>query len=1060
MHGSPTMKMAVFLAAVSLLCSEPVFSQTGYQLSTQERRITVNTDRHWGQWILGDLAQPIDSVRQDVVELQLQGSRRNAVVVPREFRKQIDAVTDAPTFNHVIDARDREQFVSAYDDGGPRALGGIKNAGTNLALAGDAIDRGDDRFQTYWEPDLDEPSFKWWIELDLGRLVTAEKIILRFVDEELGDPFLQFRVLVSTGLLKFQSDLRPLDYRTVGGTTRGIRDQREFEFDLEPDVNADPDFIGTPVQYVRIVVTDSNLDRAEEVTREVYENDLSPDSRGRIEYYLKSFDGEEVLTTPEAYETIETEEPGRLGAVRYYRRERPRLADVQVITAGDDIGLGVLERGGKLTYGGVSPDTPANAFNGSFLDQWRSRLVLALGHPDDTGAGGPLIIDLGAWFWVDSFRILGNSVEAQYPLWGWTVRVSDGSLAADSTPIWNRISPPERELNATTDRLIYAEDRFEPRRTRFIEFVHLDGSNTSVPTHVGIRALQVFGEGRVAQVALTSPLIEFKDSRDRRQERALTRVEWVGETPPGTRIEVRTQTGNEVLTEWRYFLTDGTEVTRDKYWHRRTKPKDRGDSLATFAQGVDWSAWSRAYEHSGDRFISPSPRRFLKLQATLISERPDAVATLDSIIVHFANPLAPQVLAEVTPQANVDIAKADTFSLFVRPLFIDQPEPSTRFDEIRVLASQQTQMELVEVRVGGEEALVQDEGLLEDEVEVFAGDYQSGFVNAAGEPLVIKNALGEVVEEGRPTTGADTLWIKLPRLVDYDADGAPVYHRIARAGDEAPLDKFGGVLTQAAWSQLPLEPVKEQGRIDYFEVTATDPETGAQTLRKVNADDYRELPFESQGPVRYYRALFAGEEVALDNDGETLTRTDYNRLSSSQKGPVLRHGEVVELRFLSRIFVSGTTFSAEVANSEIGDTSLPESWQRADSGDAMAGIDGQGTAVFTPIGQRILQRVEITPNPFTPNGDGINDRVRLVLAVSNIDAPRRIEARFFSLAGDEVAVVTSMAAGGERVLEWHGRSGRDNAGELVAPGLYLCRVHVDSDAGSDNTQIRLVSLAY
>ena len=62
--------------------------------------------------------------------------------------------------------------------------------------------------------------------------------------------------------------------------------------------------------------------------------------------------------------------------------------------------------------------------------------------------------------------------------------------------------------------------------------------------------------------------------------------------------------------------------------------------------------------------------------------------------------------------------------------------------------------------------------------------------------------------------------------------------------------------------------------------------------------------------------------------------------------------------------------------------------------------------------------------------------------------------------GNEVAVVSTMAAGGERVLEWHGRSGRDNAGKLVPPGLYLCRVHVDSDAGSDNTLVRLVSLVY
>ena len=221
MYGSPSMTATLWVA-ILLLWSNPGFAQEqlGYRIDTQKRQVTVNTDKHWGQWLLGDLEQPIDSVRQDVLVVQRKDGGRDGLIVPREFRKQVDAVTDAPSFSHVIDARDEEQFITVLE--GPRALGGIKNAGSNLALAEGAIDRGDDRFRTYWEPDLDEPSFKWWLEFDLGRLVSAEKIILRFVDEELGDPFLQFRVLVSTGLLKFESKVRPLDYRTVGGTTRGF----------------------------------------------------------------------------------------------------------------------------------------------------------------------------------------------------------------------------------------------------------------------------------------------------------------------------------------------------------------------------------------------------------------------------------------------------------------------------------------------------------------------------------------------------------------------------------------------------------------------------------------------------------------------------------------------------------------------------------------------------------------------------------------------------------------------------------------------------------------------
>ena len=144
MYGSPSMTRAPLWAAVLLLWPNPGFSQEqpGYLIDTGKRQITVNTDRHWGQWLLGDLDQPIDSVRQDVLELRMKDGGRDARIVPREFRRKVDALTDAPAFSHVIDAKDKAQFISAFEEGGPRAPGGVKNAGSNLALADGAIDRG------------------------------------------------------------------------------------------------------------------------------------------------------------------------------------------------------------------------------------------------------------------------------------------------------------------------------------------------------------------------------------------------------------------------------------------------------------------------------------------------------------------------------------------------------------------------------------------------------------------------------------------------------------------------------------------------------------------------------------------------------------------------------------------------------------------------------------------------------------------------------------------------------------------------------------------------------
>ena len=66
--------------------------------------------------------------------------------------------------------------------------------GSNPQLAENILD-GDPT--TFWEPDPNDPIEQWWIEVDLGRAVPIERLKLKFVDEELGDPFLQFILLLS-----------------------------------------------------------------------------------------------------------------------------------------------------------------------------------------------------------------------------------------------------------------------------------------------------------------------------------------------------------------------------------------------------------------------------------------------------------------------------------------------------------------------------------------------------------------------------------------------------------------------------------------------------------------------------------------------------------------------------------------------------------------------------------------------------------------------------------------------------------------------------------------------
>ena len=1002
----PTMRVAL-VGMCLLLCSAPASAQ-GFRLESQ--RLTVARRQDWNQWSLGNLQKPLAEIRQDIVAITPDGT-----FSPRFIRKNIDAVSDAPTFSHLIGGKDKDFYINTFQEGAALfAWGGIKNAGSNLGRAANIIDRGEERLETFWEPDLNRPPSEWWVEIDLGRIVSAEKVVLRFVEEELGDPFLQFRVLVSVGDFVF-GNRQSLDYRIIGGTTRSVQDQRLFEYPLTPDKRAEPDYVGAPVQHVRIVVTDSRGDRAAEVSQEVYEA-LPADQRGAIEYLLKTFDGREISVARDEFEKVALE---RRAGMRYYRRERPRLADVEVHTVGDNLGLGIPDRGGKIEVSGVEGHVPVNAFDGDFPSFWESQVFLEAGPGSERG--GLLTIDFGLNFWVDTYRIFSNT-----PLVGYVTRVSDGSKASDGSLLWEIISPSKRESNQAQLRRF--EDRFELRLVRFFEFKHIDITGRLSGRYAQqreVNEIQFFGEGYVPEVVLTSPLIELGSSRN------LSRVEWVGEIPPGTSVEVRTQTGDELIPVKHFFDKGGKEVTPDKYYNQLAGFQ-RGDSTLTFVAGVDWSPWSRPYEHSGERFLSPTPRQFLKIQTVLLSSRPEALAALDSLIVHFTDPVARQLLAEISPQVDVRSVEPDTFSLYLRSVFVDQPSRlrSPSFDEILVKASQQTKMELLEVRLGGRDALLAGEG------EVFQADDQGVFVNAAGETL-----------EMRPTR-ADSLWLHLPRQVGRDPDRDLIYQRIAQEGDEAPVNKLGGALTRREYSLLPED---ERGRIEYFQILDTDT-TGVSSLQQVDRSEYAKLPFQSQGLVRYFRRLFEGEETNLDNEGEPLTQASYNALFASRRGAALSEGELVELRFRSRIFLNGTTFTTAVAHSDI-----PGSWQRVDPGNALDQIEGQGATVFIPVGGRTLHSLDILPNPFTPNGDGVNDRVRLVVSLLKIDIPRQLEARFFTLGGDAVATVSTTGAGGQQVLEWDGRNA---AGEKVPPGLYLCRIHLDTDTGSENALVRLVSVAY
>ena len=660
----------------------PASAQSGFQLRSD--RIDISGASRWRAWDI-----PFGTVTVDA-----------AGVTPNFVRSVHNACLDA----------------GEYPLGDDEQKGGIHRAGSNDRQASGMIDG---RADTFWEPDLSLPRETWWVEVDLGRAVSARRVALRFVDEELGDPFLQFKVLVSTG--KTLPLSKQVLYREVGRTERPNRRQREFSFDVSPGEKADPDFAGDIIRFVQVVVTDSRLGKAEEISREEHEALPTP-QRGEIEYFGRSRTGREWQLEKGNWELLSAEEQG---SRRYYRRERPRLAELEVWTFGENTAMATFERGGSV----VGPRTnESRAVDGNFLSTYEVVDAVGRALPDPLER---ILIDLGSFYWLNRIRILFGNFGRPVVLSTYRLMISDGSLAPDGTLLWRQLyerrnrEPGSGLADSGTRALLWNEARFSPSKVRFIQFEYYireiarRGHGREVP----IREIQSFGVGYQPEVEIESPLIDLGTSKN------LTTIHWEADEPPGTRVEISTRTGNETETLQRFFRKDGSELAESDY---NALPRSfRGEIKERPVPGADWSEWSRPVRNPGDRVVSPSPRKLMKIRARLMSDDPDLSATLKRLSIRFANPWVERALGEVYPTQLDDLGKASPLTLYLRP---DRGRSGGGIDEILVVSANDVPLSLKALRLGPAADIAGGGGEVQEELEVIP-------------------------------TGPDSLWVRLPGVV-------------------------------------------------------------------------------------------------------------------------------------------------------------------------------------------------------------------------------------------------------------------------------------------------------
>ncbi len=193
-----------------------------------------------------------------------------------------------------------------------------------------------------------------------------------------------------------------------------------------------------------------------------------------------------------------------------------------------------------------------------------------------------------------------------------------------------------------------------------------------------------------------------------------------------------------------------------------------------------------------------------------------------------------------------------------------------------------------------------------------------------------------------------------------------------------------------------------------------------------------------------FRQFFTGEDgVEVTPDSVQAELGSLTIFFSSQRPAT----GIYRMRavFDAQIFVQGTSVEAEVFDSQTEDGGVP---QRVQPGDANPEVLTNALRILTTAASasQLVSSLAVSSPVFTPNGDGINDQVKLIYSLLQLVKPVAVAVEIFDLAGRPVrTVLDAESTSGAYAVAW---DGRDDQGQVVPPGLYLAVVQVHTERGT------------
>ena len=585
------------------------------------------------------------------------------------FRRDINAVTDAHLFVHPTNERGD-------------VPGGIWSVLSNQADAPRIID-GD--VTTFWMPQDDDPIDKWIVQIDLGRAVLAKEVRLHFPDEDGIRPFRQFSVFASTGAhvaaLEDVYRFSPI-YRTT-----------------QPNLDS---------------IVSFGFERAIEDTTRVVQGTLG---RGESSGFgLENTWRKPVVTTqsqdPVAVNPIQPQD--RVAAnsnwqmiqfIRFIVEEHQldgALAEIEVISVGDNVSLGVEAKGGTYVNGSRATD-PFFWLDGNLNTYGVVEVHQQFTESRGTAFEGGLWwqVDLGATYWVDdafvyfqragerlaAFRLGTNNAGT-----GYTFFSSDGTTTLTGNIDFDEwIFEPEWITQGEKFKRHFRY-MFKQRKVRHIFWLALHD--------LGWRAhpmeFQLFSPGYPAEVIIESQFLDLSVLAGDGQPKVIKAVHWDADLPRGTRVELRTRSGNQMGEVYTFTNKIGEVVTEEKWLSSPKVLRGRIDTMVVV--GEDWSEWSNVYKISGEAFKSDSPRNFVQIEMIMATDDPKEAPMVRSVEVEFVDALVNQAQGSILPRS----AKPNKDTRFTYTLWPEVTTDNTGFDRMRLVVPDLVRADAVEIMVAGQ----------------------------------------------------------------------------------------------------------------------------------------------------------------------------------------------------------------------------------------------------------------------------------------------------------------------------------------------------------------------